>query len=230
MCGETAAVTSEVAAGLSGPVVAAAALVAVLLVLVASQAVGALVTVAHEGGHILIGTLTGYRINNFEVKSESAYNGGTEFEREFGSGLANILTTLAGYAAPPLFGLGGAALLAAGEVLVVLWGAVVLLVLAWIKAEKEWTTFLVLLLAVTIGYVAFYGTPVLQAAFAAGLVFVLLLGGLLAAWESSTDDGTDAAYLARDTFIPRIIWKFLFIAVALLSIWAAIRLLAPLSF
>jgi hypothetical protein len=120
--------------------------------------------------------------------------------------------------------------LAAGEVLVVLWGAVVLLVLAWIKAEKEWTTFLVLLLAVTIGYVAFYGTPVLQAAFAAGLVFVLLLGGLLAAWESSTDDGTDAAYLARDTFIPRIIWKFLFIAVALLSIWAAIRLLAPLSF
>jgi hypothetical protein len=227
VCCEIVPVTSEAAAALTGPVVAAAALVAVLLVLVAYEAVGPVVTLVHEGGHMLVATLTGYRIKDFRV--ESGYSGGTSFARELGPGPANILTTLAGYTTPPLLGLGGAALLAAGEVLALLWIAVALLVLAWVKAEKEWTTFLVLLVAVAIGYVALYGTPVLQAAFATGLVFVLLIGGLRQALRSTTDDDSDAAYLQRDTFIPRIIWKIFFVAVALLSLWGTIRLLAPLN-
>jgi hypothetical protein len=38
------------------------------------------------------------------------------------------------------------------------------------QASGEIATFVVLLLAIAIGYVAIYGSPTLQAAFAAGLV------------------------------------------------------------
>ena len=83
-----------------------------------------------------------------------------------------------------------------------MWTAVILILLAWIKAEKEWTTFLVLLLAAALGYVPVYATPVLQVGVAAGLVWLLLLGGVRDAVESGTDDTSDAAKLARDTFDP----------------------------
>ena len=96
----------------------------------------------------------------------------------------------------------------------------------WIKAEKEWTTFLVLLLATAIGYIALYGTPVLQVAFATGLVFVLLLGGLRDAVQSEINDSSDEAQLARATLIPSRVWRYFFIAVALLSLWGGLRLLA----
>jgi endonuclease/exonuclease/phosphatase (EEP) superfamily protein YafD len=115
-------------------------------------------------------------------------------------------------------GLGGAVLLTAGKAWPLLWIAVVLLVLAWVKARGELATFVVLLLAVTIGYVALYGTPVLQAEFAAGMVWVLLFGGVRAALGSTTDNRSDAAKLAHDTLIPRIVWKGVFIVIALLCL------------
>jgi hypothetical protein len=83
----------------------------------------------------------------------------------------------------------------------------------------------VLLLAIAIGYVALYGSPVLKAAFAAGLVWLLLLTGLRSAVLSSTGDASDAASLARDTLIPRIVWKAVFVAIALYCLWQGLRLL-----
>src|SRR4051812_2995969 len=133
----------------------------------------------------------------------------------------------AGYTTPPLLGLGGAALLDAGAVRPLLWTVVVLLVLALVKAEKEWTTFVVLLSGAAIGYAAIYGSSVLQAALAAGVVWILLFGGVRDAVESGTDDTSDAAQLARDTLIPRGAWKAAFIVVALYCLWKGFRLLAP---
>ena len=131
-------------AGLMNAVVAAAALITLLLVIVAYEAVGALVTLAHEGAHALVNTLAGRRVESLEVTG--GFSGVTRsIDRGWGPG--RILSGAAGYTTPPLLGLGGAALLAAGEVLLLLWTAVILILLAWIKAEKEWTTFLVLLLA-----------------------------------------------------------------------------------
>ena len=132
---------------------------------------------------MVVGILTGHRIRHFEVTSGGA--GGTYPETSrWGPG--RILTVLAGYVTPPLLGLGGAALLDAGKMLPLLWTAVVLLVLALIKAEREWTTFVVLLLAAATGYVALYGTPSLQAGFAAGLVWLLLFDGLASAVVAGT--------------------------------------------
>jgi hypothetical protein len=70
-----------------------------------------------------------------------------------GWNLGRILLGAAGYTTPPLLGLGGAALLATGKAWPLLWTVVALLVLALIKAAKEWTTFVVLLFAAATGYV-----------------------------------------------------------------------------
>jgi Peptidase M50B-like len=208
-------VTPEVAAALTRPVVIGAGLVALALVILVGGSVGALVTVAHEGGHMVVGILTGHKILYFEM--DDADNAGTQpLTTRWGPG--RILTAFAGYVTPPVVGLGGAVLLTAGKAWPLLWIAVVLLVLAWVKARGELATFVVLLLAVTIGYVALYGTPVLQAEFAAGMVWVLLFGGVRAALGSTTDNRSDAAKLAHDTLIPRIVWKGVFIVIALLCL------------
>jgi hypothetical protein len=217
-------VTTEVAAALTPLVVGATAVAALLLVVVAYEAVGALDTIAHEAGHMVAGALTGHQIRYFEVTSGG--EGGT-WRSDHGWSLGRILLRMAGYTTPPLLGLGGAALLAAGKAWPLLWTVVVLLVLALVKAEKEWTTFVVLLLAAATGYVALYGAPPLQAAYAAGLVWLLLFGGLRAAVESSTDNDSDAAKLARDTLIPRKVWKAGFVVLALFCVWRGFLLLAP---
>ena len=215
--------TPQVAAALTPTVVGAAAVAALLLVVVAYEAVGALVTVAHEAGHMVVGAATGHRIDHFEV---SRGGEGVTWHSDHGWSPGRILLSAAGYTTPPLLGLGGAKLLAAGKAWPLLWTTVVLLALALVKAEKEWTTFVVLLSGVGTGYVALYGTPTLQAAFASGLVWLLLFGGVRAAAQSSTGDGSDAAHLARDTFIPRFAWKAAFIALALYCLWQGFLLLA----
>jgi hypothetical protein len=216
--------TPQVAAALTPTLVGAAAMAALLLVVVAYEAVGALDTIAHEAGHMAVGALTGHRISHFEVTSGG--EGGTYHSGQ-GWGPGRILLSAAGYATPPLLGLGGAALLSTGRAWPLLWTVVVLLVLALVKAEKEWTTFVVLLFAAATGYVALYGEPSLQAAYTAGLVWLLLFSGARSAVVSSTADGTDAAKLSRDTLIPRKVWKAGFIVLALFCMWNGFLLLAP---
>jgi hypothetical protein len=43
----------------------------------------------------------------------------------------------------------------------------------------------------------------------------------------STADGTDVAKLARDTLIPRKVWKAGFVVLALFCVWRGFLLLAP---
>jgi hypothetical protein len=119
--------------GLSNPVVAAAALIALLLVIGADEAVGALVILAHEGPHALVTTLAGRRVESLKVTA--GFSGVTR-SIDRGCGPGRIL-------------------------------------------------------------------------------------------RRGTDDTSDAAKLARDTLIPRRIWKLFVIAVAVVSLWGAIPLLAP---
>jgi hypothetical protein len=221
---EISGVTPVVAAALTPTVLAASAVAALLLVLVAYDAVGALVTIAHEGGHMVVGTATGHRVHYFEVTHGRE---GATWRSDHGWSLGRILLRMAGYTTPPLLGLGGAALLSAGKAWPLLWTVVILLAFALVKAEKEWTTFVVLLFGAATGYVALFGAPRVQAAYAAGLVWLLLFGGVRDAVESSTDDDSDAAKLARDTLIPRLVWKAGFVVVAVFCLWKGIQLLAP---
>jgi hypothetical protein len=216
-------VTPEVAEALTRPVVSAALAVVILLVLVAGDAVGSVETTAHEGGHMVVAFLTGRRVEYFELDEKRG--GATRFA-DPGWGPGRILLWIAGYATPPLLGLAAAALLVAGNAWPLLWTAVALLLLAWVKARGEGATGVTVLVAAAIAYVALYGSPVLQAAFAAGLVWLLLIGGSRAAvlhdWRN---DESDAAKLAQDTFVPRVVWYAAFVAVALYCLLKGTRLL-----
>ena len=187
--------TEQAAGILTRPLLGATAVAALLLVVLADGAVGALITLVHEAGHMVVAAVSGRRIDHFQVFGPGE---GVTQSAARGWGPTRILLSAAGYTAPPLVGLGGAALLALGRARPLLWTAVVLLVLALIKAELEWTTFLVLVSTAAIGYVAIYGSALLQVALASGIVWLLLLGGIRHAAESGTGDPSDAAVLARD--------------------------------
>jgi hypothetical protein len=117
---EPSPMTPEVEAAPTTPIVAAAAVGALVLLVAAWPAVGALLTVAHEAGHVAVGVLTGHRVLFFEVANEDA---GHTVSAAKSWGPARILMTFAGYVTPPLLGLGGAALFDAGEILALLWAA-----------------------------------------------------------------------------------------------------------
>ena len=216
--------TPEAEAVVSTPIVAAAAVGALVLLVAAWPAVGAFLTIVHEAGHVAAAVLTGRQVLFFEVKNE---NSGLTLSEDRGWGPARILGSFLGYVTPPLLGLGGAALFAAGEIVVLLWTAVVLLLLTVAKAEREWTTFAILLVAGATGYVALYGGPVLRAGFAAGLVWVLLFGGRYDAAGSARVKGSDADQLFRNTLIPRLVWKGAFVVVGLFCLWKGARLMVP---
>jgi hypothetical protein len=216
---------SAVAAALTWPVLGGAAVAVMVLLVVAGDVVGRVVTITHEGGHMVVGLLTGGKIKNFYLNRDDT-GAATSFHRLPGW-LGDQLTTFAGYAAPPLVGLGGAVLLAEGRAWPLLWIAVALLVLAWAKARDELTSLVVLIVAGFTGYVGIYGAPALQAAFAAGLVLLLLFGGLADAVTVPTDraSGSDVAYLARHTLIPAVLWKGAHIAVGVLCVWKGAQVL-----
>jgi hypothetical protein len=203
--------------------IVAVAGVGALLLVVAPRAARALGTIAHESGHVIAGILTGHVIRYFEVTSGG--EGGTlPATSRWGPG--RIIMTLGGYVASPLFGLAGAALFNAGRIPLLLWTVVALLVLALIKAEREWTTFVVLLLAAATAYVALHGTPLLQTGFAAWLVWLLLFDGLVSALVAGKQKNTDPDRLFRDTLIPRTVWKAGFVVVAIVCLWKGVRLMA----
>jgi hypothetical protein len=206
------------------PIVAATALGALLLLVVASGSARAFGTIAHESGHMAVGILTGHTVRYFEVTIGGE---GATYWAGWRWGPGRILLVLAGYATPPLLGLGGAALFDAGRIPLLLWTAVVLLLLTLIKAEREWTTFAVLLFATATGYVALYGTPLLQTGFGAWLVWLLLFDGLISAVVAGKQKGTDPDRLFRDTLIPRTLWKVGFVVLAVVCLWKGAQLMVP---
>jgi hypothetical protein len=217
--------TAQVSAALTWPVLGATAVTVGLLVLLAGRVVGPVVSVAHEGGHMAIGFLNGGKVEYFRLKPDSV-NAETKFDRLPGW-LGDILTTFAGYVTPPLLGLGGAVLLKEGYAWPLLWIAVILFFVVWVKAKDELTGVALLLMAGFLVYVGLYGSPTMQAAFAAGLVLLLLLGGLRSAAYSEIAKGkdSDAEFLARATLIPRVLWKAAYVIVALLCLWKGIIIL-----
>jgi hypothetical protein len=93
---------------------------AALIVLVpATWRVGRhVITIVHEGGHAVAATLTGRPLGGIRLHSDTS---GLTVSRGRPSGPGMILTILAGYAAPPLLGLGAARMLGLGYDVGLLW-------------------------------------------------------------------------------------------------------------
>ncbi|MEW1773997.1 M50 family metallopeptidase [Streptomyces sp. NPDC086777] len=179
------------------------------------------ITIAHEGGHGLTALLTGRRLTGIRLHSDTS---GLTLSRGKPHGIGMILTAAAGYTAPPLLGLGGAALLGAGRITLLLWLATALLIVMLVMIRNAYGVLTVFLTGGTFLLVSWLAGPQVQAAFAYAVVWFLLLGGVRPAFELQAKRSrggagdSDADQLSRLTHLPAAVWLFLFHTVSLCSL------------
>ncbi|GAA3870812.1 M50 family metallopeptidase [Streptomyces sedi] len=179
------------------------------------------ITIAHEGGHGLVALLSGRRLEGIKLHSDTS---GLTVSRGKPTGFGMILTAAAGYVAPSLLGLGGAALLGAGRITALLWGATALLLALLVMTRNAYGLLTVLLTCALFLLVSWLTEPDVQAAFAYLVVWFLLLGGVRPVFELQTKRrrgqarDSDADQLARLTHAPAFFWLILFHAVTLASL------------
>ncbi|MFE0171580.1 M50 family metallopeptidase [Streptomyces sp. NPDC059002] len=184
------------------------------------------ITIAHEGGHGLIALLTGRRLDGIRLHSDTS---GLTVSRGRPTGIGMILTAAAGYTAPPLLGLGGAALLASGRITAFLWIATALLVAMLVMIRNAYGALTVVVAGGTFLLVSWLANTDVQAAFAYAVVWFLLLGGVRPAFELQSKrrrggaGDSDADQLSRLTNVPAGMWLFLFHAVSLCSLMGGAR-------
>ncbi|MBW1597112.1 M50 family metallopeptidase [Streptomyces sp. JJ38] len=198
------------------------------------------VTIAHEGGHALMALLTGRQLQGIRLHSDTS---GLTVSRGKPTGIGMVLTAAAGYTAPPLLGLGGAALLASGRITALLWGATALLLALLVMVRNAYGVLTVVSAGSLFVLVSWLTSAEVQALFAYAAVWFLLLGGVRPVFElqrerrrarrvpqaaygwpqgapegSSGMPDSDADQLHRLTNVPAVGWLLFFHAVALCSL------------
>jgi hypothetical protein len=179
------------------------------------------VTIAHEGGHGLIALLSGRQLEGIRLHSDTS---GLTLSRGKPTGIGMILTAAAGYTAPSLLGLGGAWLLAANHITLLLWSATALLLAMLTMIRNAYGVLTVLVTGGAFVLVSWLTEPQVQAGFAYVVVWFLLLGGVRPAFElqgkrrSGGAPDSDADQLSRLTHLPPVAWLLLFHAVSLCSL------------
>lgn len=179
------------------------------------------ITIAHEGGHGLMALLTGRTLEGIRLHSDTS---GLTVSRGKPTGFGMILTAAAGYITPSLLGLGGAALLSAGRITALLWGAIALLLALLVMVRNAYGMLAVLITGAAFFLVSWLTEPAVQASFAYVVVWFLLLGGVRPVFElqrkrrQGAAGHSDADQLARLTQVPAAMWLLLFYVVTLTSL------------
>jgi hypothetical protein len=195
----------------------------------ATTSLHVLATIVHEAGHAAATVVTGGDVHRIEVHTPRS--GATRFSRN--SWLSAIVRSAAGYAAPPLAGLGMAALLNRGQAHTVLVLTVAAMVLV-LPVSRGWRTIAAVL---AIGWVAFaalyWGSAQIQQLVAYTETWLLLLCELAGLWQlvrirtHGDDPQDDARSLANKTLIPSPIWILGWYALNAWALWTAVPLLWP---
>ncbi|HEX5569156.1 MAG TPA: M50 family metallopeptidase [Streptomyces sp.] len=179
------------------------------------------VTIAHEGGHGLVALLTGRRLEGIRLHSDTS---GLTVSRGKPTGIGMVLTAAAGYTAPSLLGLAGAWLLAGGRVTVLLWGATALLLGMLVTIRNAYGVLTVVTTGAVFFLVSWSAGAEVRSAFAYGVVWFLLLGGVRPVFElqgkrrRGAAPDSDADQLARLTNAPAPLWLVFFHSVTLCSL------------
>ncbi|MEV7419266.1 M50 family metallopeptidase [Streptomyces sp. NPDC089919] len=179
------------------------------------------ITIAHEGGHGLVAVLSGRRLDGIRLHSDTS---GLTVSRGRPSGIGMILTAAAGYTAPPLLGLGGAWLLSAHRITLLLWVATALLLAMLVMIRNGYGALTVLLTGGTFLLVSWLAPADVQSLFAYGVVWFLLLGGVRPGFELGAKrrhggaPDSDADQLGRLTHVHPVVWLLFFHAVSLCSL------------
>ena len=130
-----------------------------------------------------------------------------------------MLTCFAGYVGPGLFGLGAAALLAAGYAIGLLWALLLLLALLLVQIRNWYGLWSVLVTGGVVFAATWWLPPNGQAAFAALATWFLLLAAPRTVVELQTSRrrrgarDSDADQLARLTRLPGLFWVGVFLVI-----------------
>jgi hypothetical protein len=184
------------------------------------------ITIVHEAGHALVAVLAGRRLSGIRLHSDTSGLTLTK-GKPYGPGM--VSTALAGYIAPSLLGLGFAVLVGAEQTATVLVICAVLLLGVLIMVRNVYGFFSVLLTGAVLFGVAWWTSPIVQAAFAQLITWFLLFGGLRPVGELQSKRrrgwarDSDADQLARLTGAPGWLWigMFFFINLGSLVLAAA---------
>lgn len=192
--------------------------------------VNVLGTVIHEGGHALVSIVTGGGV--FQVVIASADSGSARTWSP--SPLSRTLTLVAGYAAPPLAGLGFAALLHRGLAPAVLALTTLAMALLLLVTRDLLTAGVLVILGVLAFSALTWAPGWLQNIVGYAEAWLLLtseIGGLAALVVNrlrSRSPGTDdAARLAETTPVPAFAWIAAWAALIGWAVWTAAPLLWP---
>ncbi|MEU2659299.1 M50 family metallopeptidase [Streptomyces sp. NPDC007325] len=176
------------------------------------------ITITHEGGHALVALAVGRRLQAIRLHSDTS---GLTVTRGRPTGLGVVLMLAAGYAAAPLLGLGGAALLGAGHVTVLLWLATALLLAMLVMVRNAYGILSVVLTGTLFVLVSWLAPAEVRAGFAYAVVWFLLLGGVRPPFELQSKrrhggaPDSDADQLSRLTHVPAGVWLAFFHTVSL---------------
>ncbi|TQN43030.1 peptidase M50B-like protein [Blastococcus colisei] len=204
---------------LSTTVLLAAAAAAALLVLSPAlwRPARHAVTIAHEGAHGLVALAAGRRLSGIRLHSDTS---GLTVSAGKPTGLGMVLTCAAGYTGPALFGLGAAALLAAGHAIGLLWVLLGLLALLLVQIRNWYGLWSVLVTGAVVFAVTWWLPPEGQAVFAAVATWFLLLAAPKTVLELQAKrrrrggaPDSDADQLARLTRFPALFWVGVFLLV-----------------
>jgi Peptidase M50B-like len=204
----------------SATIVASTAVAAFVLVVYRRswRLVRNVITIAHEGGHAAIAVLTGRRLQGVRLHSDTS---GLTLSKGKRSGPGMILTLAAGYIAPSLLGVGGAALLAAGRITLMLWLSIVLVVLMLVMIRNMFGVLSVVVTGGILFVVSWYADARWQALFAYAAVWFLLFGGVRPVFEMQRQRrrglarSSDPDQLAGVTRAPAGLWVTLFVLICL---------------
>jgi hypothetical protein len=193
--------------------------VAALLLVVAPalwQRTRHVVTIAHEGAHGLVAVVSGRRLSGIRLHSDTS---GLTVSAGRPTGPGMVLTLLAGYVGPGLFGLGAAALLATGHAVGLLWALLALLALLLVQIRNWYGLWSVLVTGGLLFAATWWLPPDGQVLVAATATWFLLLAAPRAVVELQTvrrrrgSPDSDADQLARLTRMPALIWVGVFLIV-----------------
>jgi hypothetical protein len=176
------------------------------------------ITIVHEAGHAFVAVLVGRRLSGIRLHSDTS---GLTLTRGRPYGPGMVSTALAGYLAPSLLGLVFAALVGWGQTAAVLVVCGLLLLGVLVMVRNVYGFFSVLLTGGVLFGVAWWTSPLVQAAFAHVITWFLLFGGVRPVGELQRKrrrgraHDSDADQLARLTGAPGWLWVAMFFFVNL---------------
>ncbi|GAA4552396.1 M50 family metallopeptidase [Amycolatopsis samaneae] len=188
-------------------------------------------TVLHEAGHAAAACVTGGGV--LQIRITGAESGWTY--SWYRTWLSDVVTVAAGYAAPPLAGLGAASLLSRGRAGTLLTITVVAMALILIVTRDVVTLAAVAGIGAAGFAAAYWGPPWLQTWLGYVVAWLLLTSEIagLATITVSRLRGTngaladDAEQLATKTHVPAPVWIVAWFALICWAIWKGLGLLWP---